>query len=165
MKIILTDQKQKTARVTIDTPNEVIYGLEILSGIGTGCYGQAGFAVAQQLVPPTDIHRSISLMLIGKLLNLKYERNIDSSVSAQLTGTTLGLALAGAIFQNFSLTHIRAILPGLSTAQLSRIITDAASISEIGIDEGQRIRVLHSLAIASANTYDYRKTLIFLFPF
>ncbi|CAG8977663.1 hypothetical protein HYALB_00006613 [Hymenoscyphus albidus] len=124
------------SRINIDTSNAVIYGFQILSGIGTGCYGQTGFAVAQQLVPPADIHRSISLMLI-----------------AQLSRTTLGLALAGAIFQNVSLSHIRAILPNLSTAQLSRIITDVGSIDEVEINESDRIRVLHSLATASADTY------------
>ena len=55
-----------TARIINSTTNSVIYGLEVLSGIDIGCYGQAGFAVAQRLVPAADIHRAISLMLIGK---------------------------------------------------------------------------------------------------
>ncbi|PVH94596.1 MFS general substrate transporter, partial [Periconia macrospinosa] len=71
------------SRIGLSTPERFIFVLDIVSGIGTGCFGQAGFAVAQRLVPKKLVHKAISLMLI-----------------AQLSGTTLGLAVGGSIFQN-----------------------------------------------------------------
>ncbi|TVY83151.1 Efflux pump DEP3 [Lachnellula suecica] len=115
----------------------VIYGLQILSGIGTGCFGQAGFAVAQRLVPPADIHRAISLMLI-----------------AQLSGTTIGLALAGAIFQNVSLPRVREIVPSFTASQLSELITQVSSnSSSFDLSGSQKDRVLGIIVDASADTY------------
>ncbi|TGO43440.1 hypothetical protein BHYA_0001g00700 [Botrytis hyacinthi] len=124
------------SRINITTSDAVIYGLQVISGVGTGCYGQAGFAVAQRLVPPTDIHRAISLMLI-----------------AQLTGTTLGLAIAGAIFQNVSLPQVRQIVPSFSTSQLSNIITQIGSGLDDQLNEVQAKEVLNIIVDALTDTY------------
>ncbi|TGO17824.1 hypothetical protein BTUL_0014g00180 [Botrytis tulipae] len=124
------------SRINIATSDAVIYGLQVLSGVGTGCYGQAGFAVAQRLVPPTDIHRAISLMLI-----------------AQLTGTTLGLAIAGAIFQNVSLPRVRQIVPSFSASQLSNLITQIGGGLDDQLNEVQTKEVLTIIVDALTDTY------------
>ncbi|THV45847.1 hypothetical protein BGAL_0444g00030 [Botrytis galanthina] len=124
------------SRINITTSDAVIYGLQVLSGVGTGCYGQAGFAVAQRLAPPTDIHRAISLMLI-----------------AQLTGTTLGLAIAGAIFQNVSLPRVRQIVPSFSASQLSNLITQIGGGLDDQLNEVQTKEVLTIIVDALTDTY------------
>ncbi|KAF7881616.1 uncharacterized protein EAF02_006304 [Botrytis sinoallii] len=124
------------SRINITTSDAVIYGLQVLSGVGTGCYGQAGFAVAQRLVPPADVHRAISLMLI-----------------AQLTGTTLGLAIAGAMFQNVSLPRVRQIVPSFSASQLSNLITQIGGGLDDQLNEVQTKEVLAIIVDALTDTY------------
>ncbi|KAF5877457.1 putative mfs drug efflux protein [Botrytis fragariae] len=124
------------SRINITTSDAVIYGLQVLSGVGTGCYGQAGFAVAQRLVPPADFHRAISLMLI-----------------AQLIGTTLGLAIAGAIFQNFSLPRARQVVPCFSASQLSNLITKIGGGLDDQVNEVQTKEVLTIIVDALTDTY------------
>lgn len=56
------------ARIDPQTPVAQIYGFEVLLGIGTGCFIQAGYAVIQAVVPPADMAYAISFMMIGKWL-------------------------------------------------------------------------------------------------
>lgn len=51
--------------VNIDTPSGVIYGLEIVLGLGAGAYTQAAFAVIQAVVDPVDAPNGLTLMLLG----------------------------------------------------------------------------------------------------
>jgi predicted MFS family arabinose efflux permease len=53
------------ARINARTSNGVIWGLEVVLGIGTGAFSQAGFAIAQAMVDPGEIQSAISFMLIG----------------------------------------------------------------------------------------------------
>ncbi|KAF2122025.1 major facilitator superfamily domain-containing protein [Lophiotrema nucula] len=124
------------SKITLDTPDRHIYGFEILSGVGTGCFGQAGFAVAQRLVPKAAMHKAISLMLI-----------------AQLSGTTLGLAIGGAIFQNISLSRVRDIVPSFSAEQISGLIAGVADSTNGSLTEMQRVQITTAIATASANCY------------
>ena len=55
-----------TARIDTNTPQANIYGFEILLGIGTGAYVQAGYAVIQAVVDPADIYYAISFLMMGK---------------------------------------------------------------------------------------------------
>lgn len=141
-------------RINITTSDAVIYGLQVLSGVGTGCYGQAGFAVAQRLVPPTDIHRAISLMLIGKKIASLLTNCADHPPNiAQLTGITLGLAIAGAIFQNVSLPRVRQIVPSFSASQLSNLITQIGGGLDDQLNEVQTKEVLAIIVDALTDTW------------
>ncbi|KAF2759881.1 MFS general substrate transporter [Pseudovirgaria hyperparasitica] len=100
------------SRIDTDTDLATIYGLQAVLGLGLGCYGQAGYAVVQQFVKQTEMHAGISLMLV-----------------AQLTGTVLGLAIGGAIFQNVSIGALHRLLPTLSEREISGVI------SGVGIDQ------------------------------
>lgn len=58
------------SKITPETPTANIYGFEILLGIGTGCYIQAGYAVIQAMVEPADMAYAISYMMLGKNFRL-----------------------------------------------------------------------------------------------
>ncbi|KAI0966722.1 major facilitator superfamily domain-containing protein [Xylaria arbuscula] len=95
------------SRITVDTPDATLYGLQIILGTGTGAFSQAGFAIAQALVSPEEIQHAISFMLI-----------------AQLTGTSLGLGISGAIFQNLSVPRVAKVLgPNYTIEQVTRIVS------------------------------------------
>lgn len=64
--VIVTDRHSK-ARITVDTPTGNIYGFEVLIGIGTGCFIQAGYAVIQAMVAPAEMAYAISFMMLGEL--------------------------------------------------------------------------------------------------
>ncbi|EAU31618.1 predicted protein [Aspergillus terreus NIH2624] len=55
------------SRIRPDTPEANIYGYEIIVGIGTGCFIQAGYAVIQAVVPPAEMAYGISYMMLGTL--------------------------------------------------------------------------------------------------
>ncbi|RYO90665.1 hypothetical protein DL762_002548 [Monosporascus cannonballus] len=95
------------SRLTVDTPNATIYGLQVVLGMGTGAFSQAGFAIAQAMADANEIQNAISFMLI-----------------AQLAGTSLGLSISGAIFQNLSVPQVQNLLgPAFSPDQVVRIVT------------------------------------------
>lgn len=78
----------------------MIYGIEVLIGIGTGTHIQAGYAVIQVVVEPAMMSYAITFMMV-----------------AQILGITLGLSLSGAVFVNTALDSLSSLLP-LSKAQL-----------------------------------------------
>jgi hypothetical protein len=89
------------AQVKPDTPPAHIYGFEILLGVGTGSICQAGYAVIQAVVPPSDMAYGISFAMLG-----------------QLGGMGLGLSIAGAVFVNTALNGLTALLPDASRRDL-----------------------------------------------
>jgi hypothetical protein len=101
------DQLALTARITTQTPAGQIYGFEILVGIGTGCFIQAGYAVIQAVTPAAEMAYAISFMML-----------------AQLAGIALGLAIAGAVFVNRAVANLAAVLPpGASREQLQLAVS------------------------------------------
>ncbi|KAK0660106.1 major facilitator superfamily domain-containing protein [Cercophora samala] len=94
------------SRITTDTPEGQIYGFEILLGIGTGCFIQAGYAVIQAVTPPAEMSYAISFMMLG-----------------QLGGIALGLAIAGAIFVNDAIKNLMVVLPDATREQLQMAIS------------------------------------------
>ena len=94
------------ARIHADTPEGQIYGFEVLVGIGTGCFIQAGYAVIQAVTPPEDMAYAISFMML-----------------AQLSGIALGLAISGAVFVNDAIANLTAVLPNVSREQLQMAIS------------------------------------------
>lgn len=78
----------------------MIYGIEVLIGIGCGTHIQAGYAVIQLVVEPAMMSYAITFMMV-----------------AQILGITLGLSLSGAVFVNTALDSLSSLLP-LSRAQV-----------------------------------------------
>ncbi|KAH6846935.1 major facilitator superfamily domain-containing protein [Chaetomium sp. MPI-CAGE-AT-0009] len=94
------------SRIDTNTPEGQIYGFEVLVGIGTGCFIQAGYAVIQAVTPPAEMAYAISFMML-----------------AQLSGIALGLAISGAVFVNDAIANLTAVLPGVSREQLQMAIS------------------------------------------
>ncbi|OGM50872.1 MFS drug efflux transporter [Aspergillus bombycis] len=96
--------------VTTHTSPSVIYGLELVLGLGAGLYTQAAFAVIQAVTPPSDSVDGLTLMIL-----------------AQLTGMTLGLSITGAIFVNNAQNRLYKLLPDLPRTQVSHIVSGTSS--------------------------------------
>ncbi|KAK2759174.1 hypothetical protein FQN54_003274 [Arachnomyces sp. PD_36] len=94
------------SRIEPDTSEAKIYGFEILVGIGTGCFIQAGYAVIQAVVPPAEMAYAISFMML-----------------AQLGGIAFGLAIAGAVFINKAIAGLAVLLPDVSRSELQLAIS------------------------------------------
>ncbi|KAK5661227.1 hypothetical protein OQA88_11120 [Cercophora sp. LCS_1] len=94
------------SRITVDTPESHIYGFEILLGLGTGCFVQAGYAVIQSVVPPAEMAYAISFMMLG-----------------QLGGIAFGLAIAGAVFVNDAVAGLSKVIPNATREEMQLAIS------------------------------------------
>lgn len=104
------------ARIDVNTSTSMIYGLEVLMGIGCGTHLQAGFAVIQALVEPSLLSYAITFMMV-----------------AQLIGIGLGLSVAGAVFVNEAISALTVALPGAARSDLIAAISGASGsfVSEL----------------------------------
>jgi hypothetical protein len=78
-----------------------VYGYEVLLGFGVGAYLQAGYAVIQGVLDPSQMSYAITFMLVGQLL-----------------GIALGLSISGATFVNVALAGLQKIIPDVPRMQL-----------------------------------------------
>lgn len=92
------------------TSDAKIYGYTIILGTGVGCFCQAGFAVAQMKVKPTEIPFCVGFMTVGQML-----------------GIVFGTGISGALFVNFSQDALRAIFPAADETQISNAISGLGS--------------------------------------
>ncbi|OQE36690.1 hypothetical protein PENCOP_c011G03974 [Penicillium coprophilum] len=123
---------------TVDTTTSVsnIYGYTVLIGIGAGLFCQASFSVGQAVVKPEMVPASIGFISTG-----------------QITGITLALAIANAVFLNKSEDGIKAILPNTPTAEIQQTITGAGSALFENLSADDRQRVLVVIVSAISSTY------------
>jgi hypothetical protein len=73
-------------------------------------------------------------------------------LAAQLGGTTLGLSIGGAIFQNRSFSTIARMLPDLSAEAIARIITGVDPSLLARLSESMRQRILEVIIKALTDT-------------
>ncbi|KAJ5369522.1 Major facilitator superfamily domain general substrate transporter [Penicillium cosmopolitanum] len=123
---------------TVGTATSIsnIYGYTVLIGIGAGLFCQASFSVAQAVVEPKMVAASIGFISTG-----------------QITGITLALAIANAVFLNKSEDGIKAILPNTPTAEIQQTITGAGSTLFDNLSAVDRQRVLDVIVSALSTTY------------
>jgi hypothetical protein len=57
--------------VDINTPTANIYGYEVLLGIGTGAYIQAGYGVIQAIIEPAKMAYAISFIMLGMCSDIR----------------------------------------------------------------------------------------------
>ncbi|MCJ1367960.1 hypothetical protein MMC16_007098 [Acarospora aff. strigata] len=119
------------SRIDVNTSTAKIYGFEILIGIGTGAYAQAGYAVIQAVTEPSDMSYAISFMLI-----------------AQLGGIGFSLAICGAVFLNDAQRTISAILPGVPVAQIRQAILGTSSAFLDTLPAASRALTLDALVMS-----------------
>lgn len=125
----------------MDTSEAMIYGIEVLIGIGAGTHIQAGYAVIQFVVEPAMMSYAITFMMV-----------------AQILGITLGLSISGAVFVNTALDSLSSLLP-LPRAQLQTALSGLS---------GEFFRTLpleQQTAIVGVLVDTLRKTFILIYVF
>ncbi|KAI4289629.1 MAG: hypothetical protein L6R35_001108 [Caloplaca aegaea] len=91
--------------VDINTSTANIYGYEVLLGIGTGAYIQAGYGVIQAIIEPAKMAYAISFIML-----------------AQLLGIALGLSISGAVFLNKAISGLSKVLPDVSRDEIQNAV-------------------------------------------
>ncbi|THC90743.1 hypothetical protein EYZ11_009790 [Aspergillus tanneri] len=92
--------------IQVHTRPAILYGLEIVIGLGAGLYTQAAFAVIQAVTAPFEATYGLTLMLLGM---------------------TLGLSITGAIFVNVTQNGLFKLLPNLPREQVSQVVSGTSS--------------------------------------
>ncbi|KAL8888844.1 MAG: hypothetical protein Q9215_003796 [Flavoplaca cf. flavocitrina] len=92
-------------RVDSNTSTANIYGYEVLLGIGTGAYIQAGYGVIQAIIEPAKMAYAISFIML-----------------AQLLGIALGLSISGAVFLNKAISGLSKVLPNVSRDEIQKAV-------------------------------------------
>ncbi|KAJ5230428.1 Major facilitator superfamily domain general substrate transporter [Penicillium chrysogenum] len=122
--------------VHVDTHSGVIYGLEIVLGLGAGAYTQAAFGVIQAVVVPAEAPNGLTLMLL-----------------AQLSGMTLGLSISGAIFVNLASNDLFALLPEYPQSQVRQIVSGTSGQLLSSLSEKLRDQALVIIVSAWHNIF------------
>ena len=123
---------------TVDTTSSTsdVYGFCSLSGFGNGMFLQASFSVAQALVAPEDIPAAVGFISTG-----------------QITGITLGLAVANAVFLNKAESNIKGILPNASLEEIQAAILGVGSQFVKSLPDDTRTAVIGAIVKAMSKTY------------
>lgn len=114
--------------VGLSTSVTHIYGALVAGGIGVGLFSQAGFAVAQSLVPPEEITMAVGFMNTG-----------------QLGGSTIALAIANAIFLNRATIQIMGLVPGQSVTAVQAMIAGSNNALMASLSDETRLGVLKAI--------------------
>jgi len=122
--------------VKVDTPTKNIYGYEVLIGIGTGCFVQAGYAVIQAMTEPSQISYAISFMML-----------------AQLGGVGLGLSIGGTVYINQAINGLAKLLPGTSRTDLQLVISGTSSKYFESLSSAQRAAAIEVIVGAMSHTF------------
>ena len=97
-------------RITLTTHVGYIYGALVIGGIGTGLFVNAPFAIAQWLVPPSEIASAVGFI-----------------TCAQVAGVTISLGIANTLFLNLAQNSISKILPGIPQSAVQGTISGVDS--------------------------------------
>ncbi|KAL8921013.1 MAG: hypothetical protein Q9208_005904 [Pyrenodesmia sp. 3 TL-2023] len=122
--------------VELDTSTSNIYGYTVLLGLGSGMYGQAGFAIAQVKVRPHEIPSAIGFISL-----------------AQIGGATIALAIANSVFLNQATNDILAIMPNQPRSVVQGAVSGARSAFFRTLDPSVRIAVLEAVTRAISKIY------------
>lgn len=125
--------------VTLSTGVAHIYGALVVGGIGTGVFSQAGFSVAQSLVPPEEIPMAVGFM-----------------TCAQVGGSAIALSIANTVFLNRATNQITQLLPDQSLGAVQAMISGSNSALLNSLDGALRTDVLNAIvtSITDALTLD-----------
>ncbi|KAK4198250.1 putative multidrug efflux system protein [Triangularia verruculosa] len=119
------------SRIEAGTPESHIYGFEILIGLGTGAFAQAGYAVIQTLLPPEEMAYGISFVMLG-----------------QQGGIAFGLAIAGAVFVNDAIANLMVALPGVPRNTLQLALSGHSGEYLQSLSEQSRIAAIEAIVLA-----------------
>ncbi|KAF4547720.1 Efflux pump patC-like protein [Elsinoe fawcettii] len=124
------------SRIETTTSISRIYGYEVLLGLGTGCFIQAGYAVIQAVTPPSEMSYAISYMML-----------------AQLGGIAFGLAIGGAVFVNKAIEGLTVLLPNASRAELQLAITGTSGAYFRGLPADLQARSIDAVVLALRDVF------------
>ncbi|KAL5363154.1 putative MFS drug efflux transporter [Aspergillus floccosus] len=113
-----------------------VYGYTVLIGVGVGFFAQASFSVAQATVAPELVPSAVGFISL-----------------AQITGITLSLAIANAVFFNESVKSLQTILPGMDPEQIKQAISGTQSEVFQSLAPRAREEVLEALVKAQSKSY------------
>lgn len=123
-------------QVDTSTSDAYLYGVQVLLGVGVGCYLQAGFAVILGVIEMKDMAYGVTFILF-----------------AQLLGITVGLSVGGAVFTNTALRNLRPLLPDVPEGQLQEALSGAAGGFLKTLDEQTRMAILNVITVAINRAY------------
>lgn len=122
--------------VDMNTSTSAVYGYSALSGLGSGMFVQASFSVAQALVSPSEIPSAVGFITCG-----------------QITGITIGLAVANAVFLNKAEDGIMMILPDTPVEQIQGAIAGVGSQFVHSLSPEVQGKVLYEIVEAMSKAY------------
>ncbi|KAF4629080.1 hypothetical protein G7Y89_g9070 [Cudoniella acicularis] len=114
--------------VTINTSIAAIYGYTVLAGLGVGSFSQAGFTVAQSLVPVESIPLVTGFLTCG-----------------QIGGAAIGVSIANSVFLNTAQKSIAAVLPKAPLSDVRGIIFGVGSGVITNLDAVTKESVLQAV--------------------
>ena len=113
-----------------------IYGYTVLIGFGVGLFSQASFSIAQAVAEPRMAPSAVGFI-----------------TCAQISGCTIALAIANAVFLNQSIQGVKAILPNISSAEVEQTITGTGSQLFDNLTPAVKQDVLEAIVKALNNSY------------
>lgn len=122
--------------IDADSSNSRVYGYSTLIGIGVGVMVQAGFSVAQALVPPEEAPQAVGFITCG-----------------QIGGITIAIAVANSVFLNKAESGIAAILPNASTEEIQAAVAGVGSQFFSSLSDDTKQAVLDAIVSAMSKTY------------
>ncbi|KAI9052700.1 hypothetical protein LZ554_002977 [Drepanopeziza brunnea f. sp. 'monogermtubi'] len=123
---------------TVDTTTSTsaVYGYSILVGFGCGLFAQASFSVAQAVVEPSNVAAAVGFI-----------------TCAQVTGVTIALAIANAVFLNGSQDKIATLLPAVPLSDIQSAISGGGSDFVKSLSPELQERVLVAIVDSMSKTY------------
>ena len=124
------------ATIDTTTSNARVYAYSALAGLGSGCYIQATFAVAQVKAP-----KKLKKYVLGFLTN------------AQLAGPAFALSIANAAFLNEAMSSVQSILPGISRQDIQLVIDGAGADIVNALNPGTKAAVTAAIVKALSRAF------------
>jgi len=122
--------------ITLTINTGFIYGALALSGIGTGFFVNAPYAIAQWIVPPEEIALAVGFI-----------------TCAQVAGVTISLAIANAVFLSLAQNSIQKILPGVPKGDVQAAISGVGGQFLKTLDAETQVAVLEAIIGAIQNVF------------
>ncbi|KAL9122167.1 MAG: hypothetical protein Q9187_001282 [Circinaria calcarea] len=113
------------------TKPAAVYGYILLLGVGVGSYVQAGFAITECLVSPTELAHIVGFMSV-----------------AQSMGIVVFLAVMGSVYQNLAILRVSQVLPSDTAVNLRQLVAGTYSGIFKSLPESTRDEVV--VAVISA---------------
>ncbi|KAL8886464.1 MAG: hypothetical protein Q9215_005838 [Flavoplaca cf. flavocitrina] len=134
--LLLKSTDEEAAKIDVNTSASAIYGYEVMVAFGAGSFVQASFSVIQTIVTPAEMSYGITLMLV-----------------AQLSGLTLSLSVAGAVFLNLATNDLNFILTDVPKQEIQQLVSGTSNALFSSLPDDIRYQALEIIVNALRRTY------------